>query len=97
MVDKNKNTWPNKLPKIVWAYRIMIRTTTQATPYYLVVGGEVVLPLEICLLSLRVAIYEEMTNEENANVRLAELEALHEDKLSHNTILNYIVKECLTD
>lgn len=47
MMDKNKKTWPEKLPKALWAYRTIIRTATQAIPYSLVFGGETVLPLEI--------------------------------------------------
>lgn len=54
MIDKKKKTWPNKLPETLWAYCNKVRTPTQATPYLLVFGGEVVLPLEIHLLSLRV-------------------------------------------
>ena len=42
----------------------------------LVYGCEVVLPLEFQILSLRVALTAEMTNEEKHRLRLQELEAL---------------------
>lgn len=45
-----------KLPEAIWAYRTVIRTLTQTTPY----SGEAILLIKIQLLSLRVAV-EEMT------------------------------------
>ncbi|KAL0307079.1 UNVERIFIED_CONTAM: hypothetical protein Sradi_6125200 [Sesamum radiatum] len=53
-----------------------IRTPTQATPYALVYGVEAVLPLKQQIPSLRIAIQEGLTEEENAQIRLEELEAL---------------------
>ena len=53
----------------------------QATPYSLVYGVEAVLPLERQIPSLRIAIQEGLTNEENARLRLEELEALDEKRL----------------
>lgn len=52
----------------------------QATLYSLIFRGEAVLPLEILSL-LKLAIHEEMTDEEKPNIRLAELKALDEDRL----------------
>ncbi|KAM1620295.1 hypothetical protein ACFXTN_017282 [Malus domestica] len=57
------------------------RTPTQATPYSLVYGMEVVLPLESQIPSLRMALQEGLTDEENAKLRLQELEALDETRL----------------
>ncbi|XP_060202224.1 uncharacterized protein LOC132630682 [Lycium barbarum] len=54
---------------------------TQATPYSLVYGAEAVLPLERQILSLRLAIQEGLTEEENARLRLEELEALDEKRI----------------
>ena len=42
------------LPFALYAYRIGVRTSTRATPYSLVYGMEVVLPIEVEILSLRV-------------------------------------------
>ena len=50
-------------------------------PYSLVYGVEVVLPLERQIPSLRIAIQEELTGEENAKLKLQELEALDEKRL----------------
>ncbi|XP_070020337.1 uncharacterized protein [Nicotiana sylvestris] len=57
------------------------RTSTQATPYSLVYGVKVVLPLERQIPSLWLAIQEGITNEENARIRLAELVALDKKRL----------------
>ncbi|KAM1721198.1 hypothetical protein ACFX12_022765 [Malus domestica] len=57
------------------------RTPTPATLYSLVYGMEVVLLLESQILSLRMAIQEGLTDEENAKLRLQELEALDERRL----------------
>ncbi|KAK3010798.1 hypothetical protein RJ639_011902 [Escallonia herrerae] len=51
------------------AYRTTQRTPTQATPYALVYGVEVVLSLERQIPTLRVAIQEGLTNEDNARLR----------------------------
>ena len=47
-----------------------IRTPTQATPYSLVYGVEAIFPLERKIPSLRIAIKEGLTGEENAKLRL---------------------------
>lgn len=44
---------------------------TQSTPYSLVYRVEAVLPLELQIPSLRVAIQEGLTNEKNAKLHLA--------------------------
>ena len=53
----------------------------KATPFSLVYGCEAVLPLEIQIPSLRVALIAEMTNEEKHRLLLQELEALEDKRL----------------
>jgi hypothetical protein len=62
----------------LWAYRVTVRTPTQATPYSLVYGSEAVLPLEVQLPSLWVTVHEEITNDEQIQLRFQELDALEE-------------------
>ncbi|KAL0381903.1 UNVERIFIED_CONTAM: hypothetical protein Slati_4609900 [Sesamum latifolium] len=81
VVSKSKRDWHEKIGKALWAYRTTHRTATQATPYSLVYGVEVVLPLESQIPSLRIAIQEGLTAEDNARLRLEELEALDEKRL----------------
>ena len=54
---------------------------TQATPYSLVYDVEAILPLEQQIPSLRIVIQEGLTDEENAKIRLQELEVLDEKRL----------------
>ena len=59
----------------------MTWTPTKMTPYSLVYGGEAVLPLEVQIASLRVAIQEELNEDESAKLRLRELDILEEKRL----------------
>ncbi|KAL0409650.1 UNVERIFIED_CONTAM: hypothetical protein Sradi_1899400 [Sesamum radiatum] len=58
-----------------------VRMPTQSTPCALVYEVEAVLPLELQIPSLRIAIQEGLTEEENARIQLKELEALDEKRL----------------
>jgi len=80
MVPRSRRDWHERLPEALWAYRTTVRTATSCTPYNLVFGSEAVLPLEVQLPSLRAAMQVTDINE-NAQVRLAELEALDERRL----------------
>ena len=81
VVGKSKRDWHERVEEALWAYRTTYRTPTQATPYSLVYGVEVVLPLERQIPSLRIAIQEGLSNEDNVRLRLEELEALDEKRL----------------
>ena len=81
VVAKSKRDWHERVEEALWAYRIIYRTPTQATPYSLVYGVEAILPLEHQIPSLRIAIQEGLYNEDNVRLRLEELEALDEKRL----------------
>ena len=53
--------WSEKLPFALWAYRTSFRTSIGATLYFLVYGMEVVLPVEIEISSLRVALEQQIS------------------------------------
>ena len=80
-VSKSQRDWHEKMGKVLWAYRTTYQTATNATPYSLVYGVEAVLPLEKEIPSMRIALQEGLTNEENIKLRLQELEALDEKRL----------------
>ena len=65
----------------MWAYHTTYQTPTQAIPYSLVYRVEAVLPLERQIPSLRIAIQEGRSNEDNICLLLEELEALDEKRL----------------
>ncbi|XP_030930876.1 uncharacterized protein LOC115956713 [Quercus lobata] len=56
--------WAEKLPFALWGYRISICASIVVTPYSLVYGSEVVLPIEVEIQSLRV-LAETMVLEED--------------------------------
>ncbi|WKA02825.1 hypothetical protein VitviT2T_020978 [Vitis vinifera] len=87
IVDKSKRDWPERVGEALRAYQTTYRTPTQATPYSLVYGVEVVLPLERQIPSLKIAIHEGLTNEDNAKLRLQELETLDEKRLEAQQLL----------
>ncbi|CAM8889845.1 unnamed protein product [Rhodiola kirilowii] len=81
VVGKSKRDWHEKIGEALWAYRTTYKTPTQATSYALVYGVEAVLPLELQIPSMRIAIQEGLSSDENDKLRLAELEALDEKRL----------------
>ncbi|XP_071902410.1 uncharacterized protein [Coffea arabica] len=81
VVNKQRRDWHLRIGEALWAYRTTFRTPTQATPYALVYGVEAVLPLECQIPSLRIAIQEGLSGEDNVRLRLEELEAFDEKRL----------------
>ena len=55
MVETSRD-WSKNLSFALWAYRTSLRTFIGATPYTLVYGMETVLPVEVEMGSLRVAL-----------------------------------------
>lgn len=81
-VHRHRRNWHDRLFEALWAYRVTVRTPTQATPYSLVFGSEAVLPLEVELPSLWVAIQDEITRDEQIRLRFQELDTLEEGRLN---------------
>ena len=52
--------WSEKLPFALWAYWTSFQISVGATPYSLVYGMEAVLPVEIEMRSLRVALEQQI-------------------------------------
>jgi len=80
-VHRHRRDWHGRLFEALWAYRVTVRTPTRATPYSLVYGCEAVLPLEIQLPSLRVALRNGLTQDEQIQLRFQELDSLEEERL----------------
>ena len=73
--------WDDKLFAALWAYRTAYKVTTSATPFQLVYGIEAILPIELEVKSLRIAIEERLGNTESLQHRLMELEKLDETRM----------------
>ena len=56
--------WSEKVPFALWAYCTSFRTFTKTIPYSLVYGMEAVLPVEIEMGSLRVALEQHISEVE---------------------------------
>ena len=52
-LDDAKGAWLEKLPNVLWAYRITARTPTGETPFRLTYGTEVVILVEVGMSSIR--------------------------------------------
>ena len=63
MIETSRD-WSEKLPFALWAYRTSFLTSTGAIPYSLVYGMEAVLPVEIEMRSLRVALEQQISEAE---------------------------------
>lgn len=81
MVSRNKREWSERLPEALWSYCITNKALTSTAPFYLVYGAEAVLPVEIQLLSLRVALNYHLIEETKDILRIGELESLEETRL----------------
>ncbi|XP_058111586.1 uncharacterized protein LOC131254901 [Magnolia sinica] len=80
-VVENKCDWDEKLQEALWAYRTTHHTATKAMSYSLVYGVEAVIPIEMQVASLRIVVHQSITDNENANIRLAELDLLDKKRL----------------
>jgi hypothetical protein len=54
-LEARGRNWHKELPSVLWAIRTNVNRATRNTPFNLVYGADVVLPLEIYLRSTRVA------------------------------------------
>ena len=80
MIETSQD-WSGKLPFALWAYHTSFCTSTGATPYSLVYGMEAVLPVEIEMGSLRVALEQQILEIEWVQSRFDQLSLLDERRL----------------
>ena len=59
-----KGVWPDELPSVLWAYRMIVRTPTVETLFKLAYGSEAVIPAKVHMASHRVMKYQDEDNEE---------------------------------
>ena len=86
MIETSRD-WSKKLPFALWAYRTSFRTSTRATPSSLVYGMEAVLPVEIEMGSLRVALEQHILEAEWVRSKFNLFSLLDERRLR---VANYI-------
>ena len=74
--------WHAMLPFALHGYRTSIRTSAGATPFSLVYGMEVVLPVEVEIPSLHVLMEAKLTEAEWWQTRVDELKLIEEKRLT---------------
>lgn len=86
MLESNKRNWHEDLYNTLWAYRTSKRSPTGTTPYALVFGHDVVLPLEINVHSLRIQEQHHLISEDYVQAMWQEHEKLDEARLEFSLI-----------
>jgi len=70
--------WADRLPEALWAYRTTWRNTTGHTPYELVYGKQVLLPIEFQVRTFRIATELGLNSDEAQKQRALQLNELDE-------------------
>ena len=79
-VSKSGRDWHLQINLTLWAYRTSIRTPTWATPFALVYGADVVLPIEVEIPTLRISMKGLITDDDYRISWLQELVLLDEHR-----------------
>nr|GEU52172.1 reverse transcriptase domain-containing protein [Tanacetum cinerariifolium] len=75
--EGNKN-WVEELPHVLWAHRIMIKSSHGDTPFSLTYGTEAAIPTEIRMPTYRTATVDVVNNDEELRLNLDLLAELRE-------------------
>ncbi|XP_043687572.1 uncharacterized protein LOC122638787 [Telopea speciosissima] len=82
VVEENPRRWPEQLFEVLWAFTTSQQTITGMTPFILIYGHDIVLPMEISVKSARVVFQQGFTSATYSEAMLAELEDLDEECLT---------------
>ena len=74
----NGSDWDTKLFAALWAYWTAYKVTTNSTPFQLVYGQEAILPIELEVASLCIALDERLGDHDSLQSRYSQLEKLDE-------------------
>ncbi|XP_058185781.1 uncharacterized protein LOC131303007 [Rhododendron vialii] len=82
MVEDNPRAWHELLSEALWTYRTSKKEATNITPYMLVYGHDLVLPMEVAVKSTRIAYQNGLTPADYTQAMLMKLEDLDEVRLA---------------
>ncbi|GJY23300.1 reverse transcriptase domain-containing protein [Tanacetum coccineum] len=91
-LGKAKGQWVEELPNVLWGYRTTAHPRNGCTPFSLVYGSEVVLPLEIGLPTYRISTFQPATNNTGLRLNLDLIEEQREMASLRNARYSRIVK-----
>ena len=74
--------WHEYLPFALCAYRTFVRTSTGATPYSLVYGMEIILPVVVEILSIRVLSQTKLSKAKWAHSRYEQLNMIDDKHMT---------------
>ncbi|XP_038685761.1 uncharacterized protein LOC119985541 [Tripterygium wilfordii] len=97
MIEQNARQWHETLIQALWAYRTSSHSTTNITRFQLVYGQEAVLPLEINVQSMRIALQTNLSEEDYTEAmmqNLLELDEIILDALTRIEIQKAKVAKC---
>jgi hypothetical protein len=76
----NKDDLDLRVPAVLWAYRTTCKKLTMHTPFKLVYGLEVVVPMEYLVPSLRITSFTDMDDPSVVQERFAQLVEFQENR-----------------
>jgi transposase InsO family protein len=80
-IEEKPRRWHEVLCEALWAYRVSQHGAIKVTPFKLVYGQEVVLPVEINLQSSRVAYQDTLSADEYKSSMMDEVDAVVDSRL----------------
>jgi len=78
ILEKAKGTWSEEIPRILWSYPTTPQSTTKETPFSLVYGSDVMIPVEIQENSPRFQSFVVEESNEGRKVNLDLLDEVHD-------------------
>jgi hypothetical protein len=91
-LEKERHTWVDELPHVLWSLRTTPNATPQETPFFLVHGAEAVMSIEIEHNSPRVVEYEEETLQKVREDDVDTLDEARDEVLSRVSAYQHNIK-----
>jgi transposase InsO family protein len=80
-IEENPKRWHEVLSEALWTHRISKHSATKVTPFELVYGQELILPVEINLDALRIARQNELSAVDYHNLMLDRLDEVLDERI----------------
>ncbi|CAL2254440.1 unnamed protein product [Prunus armeniaca] len=90
-LDKAKGCWPKLLPKVLWSYCTIFRTSTGETPFSLSFGTKAVAPVEIGQPTYRTSTYDSEANDQQLALNLDFIDELRDQ----SNMRDVAYKQCI--